>query len=155
MKKRTGTTYTRLAQEVKKGDRVLLSDGLIGMRVTEVNGIDVVCEVLNAGVLKPRQGINLPGVKMGIGALTEKDTVDLKFGLKNGVDWVALSFVRSANDVKELKQVIAHFAAENTIDPVKLPKVMAKIEKPEAMDNLNGIFSFYLVIFQIELLFIF
>eukprot|EP00160_Parvularia_atlantis_P019774 Unigene7906_Nuclearia_a/m.24272 Unigene7906_Nuclearia_a/g.24272 ORF Unigene7906_Nuclearia_a/g.24272 Unigene7906_Nuclearia_a/m.24272 type:complete len:502 (+) Unigene7906_Nuclearia_a:118-1623(+) len=139
--RRTGTTYTRLAQEVKKGDRILLSDGLIAMAVREVNGIDVVCEVLNGGTLKPRQGINLPGVKMGIGALTDKDKVDLRFGLEHGMDWVALSFVRSADDVRQLRQEISSNARELGLAAPRLPRVMAKIEKPEALDALEEILN--------------
>ena len=89
------TTFQGLAQEVRPGSRILLSDGLIELRVTQVRGSEVECEVVNGGLLAEHQGINLPGAALSIPALTGKDRADLEFGLKHGVDMVALSFVRS------------------------------------------------------------
>ena len=101
------TTFQGLAQEVRAGSRILLSDGLIELRVIQVRGDDVECEVVNGGQLAEHQGINLPGAALSIPALTAKDRADLEFGLKHGVDMVALSFVRSAADVRSVKQIIA------------------------------------------------
>jgi len=93
------TTYPNLARDVVPGARVLLSDGLIELRVRAIRGDDVECEVLNGGLLGEHQGINLPGTAVSAPSLTEKDQKDLRFGLKHGVDVVALSFVRTAEDV--------------------------------------------------------
>ena len=128
------TTFQGLAQEVRPGSRILLSDGLIELRVTQVRGSDVECEVVNGGMLAEHQGINLPGAALSIPALTGKDRADLEFGLKHGVDMVALSFVRSAADVRSVKEIIA---GENGSD---VP-VIAKLEKPQALKRLEEIFE--------------
>jgi len=125
------TTFPELAREVEAGERVLLSDGLIELRVIRVRGRDVECEVVNGGVLGEHKGINLPGVALSIPALTEKDRADLRFGLKHGVDAVAISFVRSASDVQLAKQMIADQGSD-------VP-VIAKLEKPQALDQLEQI----------------
>jgi len=125
------TTFPDLAREVQAGVRILLSDGLIELRVRVVRGEDVVCDVLNGGVLGEHKGINLPGVALSIPALTNKDRKDLEFGLKHGVDAVALSFVRSASDMRAAKQIIARHGSD-------LP-VIAKLEKPQAIDHLEEI----------------
>jgi pyruvate kinase len=128
---RISTSFPDLARELTPGARVLLSDGLIELRVESVKGKDVVCEVLNGGTLGEHKGINLPGVALSIQALTDKDRKDLEFGLKQGVDAVALSFVRSAADVKTVKEIIADHGSD-------LP-VIAKLEKPQAIDHLEEI----------------
>jgi pyruvate kinase len=125
------TTFPDLAREVQADARILLSDGLIELRVLRVRGDDVECEVVNGGVLGEHKGINLPGVALSIPALTEKDRADLKFGLRHGVDAVAISFVRSANDVQLAKQMIASKGSD-------VP-VIAKLEKPQALDQLEQI----------------
>ncbi len=127
------TTFQGLAQEVKPGDRILLCDGLIELRVARVRGQDVECEVINGGQLGQHQGINLPGIALSIPALTDKDRADLEFGLKHGVDMLAISFVRSAADVREVKEIIASHGAD-------LP-VIAKLEKPQALERLEEIFE--------------
>jgi pyruvate kinase len=127
------TTFSGLARELKKGGRVLLCDGLIELRVTRVRGEDVECEVVNGGTLGEHQGINLPGAALSIPALTEKDRSDLAFGLKHGVDLVALSFVRSATDVRGIKQAMA--------DQGGAVPVIAKLEKPQALEQLEEIFE--------------
>ena len=127
------TTFHGLAKEVRPGSRILLSDGLIELRVTHMRGNDVECKVVNGGMLGEHQGINLPGVALSIPALTEKDRADLEFGLKHGVDIVALSFVRSAQDVRSTKQVIASHGRD-------VP-VIAKLEKPQALEQLERIFE--------------
>src|SRR4029077_11872278 len=120
-----------LAREVEPGTRILLSDGLIELRVGSLRGSDVVCDVLNGGMLGEQQGINLPGVAFSIPALTAKDRKDLEFGVKHGVDMVAISFVRSASDVRTVKQIIARHNSD-------IP-VIAKLEKPQGIDNLEEI----------------
>jgi pyruvate kinase len=127
------TTFQGLAQEVKPDARILLTDGLIELRVARVRGEDVECEVINGGQLGQHQGINLPGIALSIPALTDKDRADLEFGLKHGVDMLAISFVRSAADVREVKEIIASHGAD-------LP-VIAKLEKPQALERLEEIFE--------------
>ncbi|HZC21707.1 MAG TPA: pyruvate kinase [Candidatus Binatia bacterium] len=128
---RISTTFPDLARELAAGARILLSDGLIELRVRSTRGKDVLCEVLNGGLLGEHKGINLPGVALSIPALTEKDRQDLEFGLKHGVDAVALSFVRSAADVTAVKQIVASRGSD-------VP-VIAKLEKPQAIDHLEEI----------------
>src|SRR3954471_3928525 len=125
------TTFKGLADEVKPGTCILLSDGRIELRVTNVIGDDIECQVINGGTLGEHQGINLPGAALSIPALTEKDRKDLEFGLQHGVDAIALSFVRSAADVMEAKQIIAAHKQD-------VP-VIAKLEKPQALDQLEAI----------------
>jgi pyruvate kinase len=128
---RVSTTYTALPHDVQSGDRILLSDGLIELRVLETTDDEVRTEVIFGGELREHQGINLPGVNISAPALTPKDAADLDFGLEQGVDYVALSFVRRAVDIQIIKQRIA--AAS------KATPVIAKIEKPEALDDLAAI----------------
>ena len=127
------TTFQGLAREVAPGSRILLSDGLIEMRVSRVQGENVECEVVNGGQLGEHQGINLPGAALTIPALTEKDRKDLEFGLKHDVDLVAASFVRSGADVREVKQLILGQGSD-------VP-VIAKLEKPQALEQLEEIFE--------------
>jgi pyruvate kinase len=125
------TTFPELAREVGSGARILLSDGLIELRVLRVRGEDVECEVINGGLLGEHKGINLPGIALSIPALTDKDRADLEFGIKHGVDALAISFVRSAADVDEVKQIIASHGSD-------LP-VIAKLEKPQGIERLEEI----------------
>ena len=101
------TTFADLSREVRPGSRILLSDGLIELRVIRIRGEDIECEVVNGGLLTEHQGINLPGTALKIPALSAKDRKDLEFGLNHGVDIVALSFVRSAADIRAVKQVMS------------------------------------------------
>ena len=128
---RVNTTFRPLPHEVKTGDRILLSDGLIELRVERVRGHEVQCHVVNGGILGEHKGINLPGVPLHVPALTEKDRVDLRFALKQGVDYIAVSFVRRAEDVVLAKSLIRR-AKKDT-------PVIAKLEKPEAIENLEEI----------------
>ncbi len=128
---RISTTFPDLAGEVTAGARILLSDGLIELRVRGTRGKDVLCDVINGGMLGEQKGINLPGVALSIPALTEKDRKDLEFGLGHGVDAVALSFVRTASDVTTVKRIIASHGSD-------VP-VIAKLEKPQAIDHLEEI----------------
>lgn len=129
--KKISVSYPRLARDVKKGDVILLEDGTKRLAVKLTKGEDVLCEIIVGGELKPHKGVNLPGAKLSISALTEKDKKDILWGIKNGVDFIALSFVRSAKDILELKSLLEKNKAA-------IP-VIAKIEKREAVDNLGEI----------------
>jgi len=128
---RVATIFRPLPREVKSGDRILLSDGLIELRVEKVSGYEVVCRVVNGGELGEHKGINLPGVKLRVPALTQKDRQDLRFALAHGVDYIAVSFVRRAEDIQLAKTLIRR-ARKDT-------PVIAKLEKPEAIENLEEI----------------
>jgi pyruvate kinase len=125
------TDFAGLAREVEPGARVLLSDGRIELRVRSIRGQDVECEVLNGGMIGEHQGINLPGTAVRIPVLTDKDKRDLQFGLKQGVDAVALSFVRSADDIRTAKSLMREFG--------KSVPIIAKLEKPQAIERLEEI----------------
>jgi pyruvate kinase len=127
---RASTSYSRFAKDVKPGDHVLLADGAVHMRAVKSDGVSVRCEVLSGGEVKDNQGINLPGVQVSSPSLTEKDLADLRFGLNLGVDMVALSFVRSAEDVRQLRQQMEGKAHT---------PIIAKIEKPQAWENIEAI----------------
>ncbi|GAB4189835.1 MAG: pyruvate kinase [Roseiflexaceae bacterium] len=127
------TTYKALPGDVAPGDRILLSDGLIELRVLSTTHDEVLTQVVFGGMLRENQGINLPGVRVSAPAVTEKDAADLEFGLAHDVDYVAISFVRRAADVRDVKQRIA--AAGKSIP------VIVKIEKPEALDDLPAILA--------------
>jgi len=128
---RISTTYDPLPRDVKPGDKILLDDGNLQLRVEAVAGDEVTCRVVDGGVLKSNKGMNLPGVSLSTPALTEKDRRDLAFGIENGVDYVALSFVRQAADVDEVKALIRSLGATTP--------VIAKIEKREAVNDLPSI----------------
>jgi pyruvate kinase len=128
---RIGTTYEPLARDVKSGDTILLDDGNLELRVRECTARGVHCDVIHGGILKSNKGMNLPGVSLSIPALTEKDRADLAFGISLGVDFVALSFVRRAEDLKEAKELIKSLGGDAPL--------IAKIEKREAIENLASI----------------
>ncbi len=128
---RVSTTYKALPQDVHPQDRILLSDGRIALEVVEKTATDVICRVCNGGVLRPKQGINLPGVNISAPSVTRKDIADLEFGLAQDVDYVAISFVRRASDIEQVKKLIAG-SGRNV-------PVIAKIERPEALAVLNDI----------------
>lgn len=132
---RVGTNYPQLPHDAHKGDTILLDDGLIELQVTGTTQTDVLCKVIDGGILKNFKGINLPGARLSIPSLTEKDLSDLEFGLKCGVDFVALSFVRTAQDIRQLKQIIGNRQGDHQPPPL----VCAKLEKPEAIEHLNEI----------------
>jgi pyruvate kinase len=126
------TNYKEFAQDVKAGERVLLDDGKLVMNILSTNGKDTVqCEVVQGGPLSSKKGLNLPNTKVSLPSLSEKDLSDLHFALGHNVDWIGLSFVRTAEDVRALKEII--FTAE------KHAKVVAKIEKPEAVEDIDAI----------------
>jgi pyruvate kinase len=124
-------TYDGLLNDVVIGDRILMDDGLLELRVKSIDSSYVKCVVINGGPLSSHKGINLPGVKVSIPSLTEKDKDDLKFGIERGVDYVALSFVRHASDVTELRRTLEKFGGNQGI--------ISKIEKPEAIDEIDAI----------------
>ncbi|MCK9423992.1 MAG: pyruvate kinase [Bacteroidales bacterium] len=123
--------YPYLAEEAKPGMQVLLADGLFELLVTAIDGNTVQCQVVEGGCLSSRKGVNFPNLNLRLPSLTDKDIRDLEFGLDQGVDWVSLSFVRSAEDVKVLKKMI--------VDKGYFKPVIAKIEKPQAIDHLEEI----------------
>jgi pyruvate kinase len=125
------TTFKTLAREVQPGARVLLSDGLIELRVRSLQGEDVECEVINGGILGEHKGINLPGTIVSVPSLTEKDEKDLEFGLSHGVDMVAVSFIRTAADVQAVRERIHKLRGDVW--------VIAKLEKPQAIEHLEEI----------------
>src|SRR5690242_18434691 len=128
---RVSTTFAPLPREVHRGDRILLSDGLIELRVEQVRDRQVICEVVNGGALGQHKGINLPGLQLRVPALTPKDRADLRFALKHGANYIAVSFVRRPEDVLLAKQLV-RAAGKDT-------PVIAKLEKPEAIENLDAI----------------
>lgn len=125
------TVYQNLPNDVVPGDRILIDDGNLEVVVDSTDGKNVNATVVHGGILKSRKGINLPNTKVSAPSLTEKDTEDLVFGLEQDVDWIALSFVRSADDIVDLRNRIKAAGKEC--------KIVAKIEKPEALENIDSI----------------
>ena len=132
-KERVSTSYKLLAQDVKVGDSIIIDDGNLEVKVTSVQGEDVYTEVIYGGILKSRKGINLPNTVISAPSLTEKDYTDLEYGLGQNLDWVALSFVRKASDIIELQKMIKAKGSYT--------KIIAKIEKPEALENIDEIIA--------------
>lgn len=131
--RRAFVSYPYLAQDAKPGDRILLADGVVILQVQQIKEGEVFCKVEQGGYLKSHQGVNLPGINLRISALTEKDKQDLAFGVAQKVDWVALSFVRKGFDLLELKAELSNLNSD-------IP-VIAKLEKPEALENLEEIMN--------------
>jgi len=134
-KERVGTTYKGLPGDCKPGDRILIDDGKVTVEVVEVKGNDVVTKVIEPGAVSNNKGINLPGVAVSVPALSEKDMDDLRWGLKAGADFIALSFVRSADDIVDVHRIMDEVG-------IRIP-VIAKIEKPQAVANLQGIVNVF------------
>ena len=126
-----GTTFLTLAENLEPGARILLSDGLIELRVDRVSGLDVICEIINGGTLGENKGINLPGIPVKVPSLTDKDEEDLIFAVGEGADAVAVSFVRTALDVRHVKTRLAACNSDAW--------VIAKLEKPQAIEHLDSI----------------
>lgn len=127
------TSYQSLPRDVKFGDMILIDDGKIELKVKEVRDTEVLTEVVYGGPLKSRKGINLPFTKVSAPSLTEKDLKDLEFGLKHNLDWIALSFVRKASDILALREIIDSHKSTS--------RIVAKIEKPEALSNIDEIIA--------------
>lgn len=130
-KSRVSTTYKGLPGDCKAGDLILIDDGKVTVQVIEVKGSDVITKVIEPGIVSNNKGINLPGVSVSVPAMSEKDIEDLRWGLKAGADFIALSFVRSAKDIDDVYKVMDEVGH-------RIP-VIAKIEKPQAVDNLEEI----------------
>ena len=128
---RVGTTYKGLPGDCKVGDHILIDDGKVTVQVTQVSGNDVITTVIEAGVVSNNKGINLPGVAVSVPAMSEKDIEDLRWGLRAGADFIALSFVRDAADIKDVHTIMDE-------EGIRIP-VIAKIEKPQAVANINEI----------------
>ena len=127
-KERVGTTYKGLPGDCKAGDRILIDDGKVTVEVVEVKGNDVVTKCIQPGFVSNNKGINLPGVSVSVPAMSEKDEDDLRWGLRAGADFIALSFVRNAADIKDVHAIMDEVG-------IRVP-VIAKIEKPQAVTNL-------------------
>ena len=125
-------SYKGLANDVKPGDTILIDDGLVGLTVKEINNDDIVCEVQNSGIVKNHKGVNVPGVKVNLPAITEKDRSDIEFGIEQGIDFIAASFVRKVSDVLAIREILE----ANNADHIK---IISKIENQEGVDNLDEI----------------
>ncbi|WP_455538052.1 pyruvate kinase [Terrisporobacter sp.] len=125
-------SYKGLAEDVKKGDLILIDDGLVGLRVEEVIGEEIHCIVENSGIVKNHKGVNVPGVKINLPALTPKDISDIEFGITQGIDFIAASFVRKASDVLAIREVLENNNATDI-------QIISKIENQEGVDNLEEI----------------
>ena len=125
-------TYDKLPRDLQKGSRVLIDDGLIELRVESTTDTDVLCTVINGGVVKSHKGVNLPGIDVNLPSLTEKDVEDLKFGVANGFDIVAASFIRSAADVVKIRQVLEENGGGHI-------HIISKIENQQGVDNIDEI----------------
>jgi len=121
-----------LYKYVKRGGRILINDGMVELRVKEISGTAVICSVIEPGEVQKRKGVNLPGIMLPISSITPKDKKDLIFGIKNGVDIICLSFVRQAKDISDLKTAIKRLTKD-------APVIIAKIEKPEAVRDIENI----------------
>ena len=128
----TSITYAELPQDVEAGNTILIDDGLIGLKVKEIkDGTDIVCDVINGGLLGSRKGVNVPNVRVNLPSITEKDKADIEFGLENGIDFIAASFIRNAEAVEEIKDIIgAHNMHVG---------VISKIENMEGVENIDAI----------------
>ena len=131
-KEKVAVTYEDFAKDLKVGDTVLVDDGLIALEVQEINGNEVVCIAKNSGELGENKGINLPGVSVQLPALSEKDIKDLKFGCENNVDFIAASFIRKAEDVREVRRVLHENGGDRIL-------IISKIENQEGLNNFNEI----------------
>jgi len=123
--------YAGLPSEVRPGEAILLADGALELRVADRNKTDVVCDVVTGGIISSRKGVNLPATRLKISAVTEKDREDIAFAVREKLDYIAVSFVRRAQDVKDARAALAGHAAD-------IP-IISKIEKPEALQALGNI----------------
>ena len=131
-KEKCTVSYKGLINDVKVGDTILIDDGLVGLRVTEIKDQDIICVVENSGIVKNHKGVNLPGVKINLPALTEKDISDIEFGIEQGIDFIAASFVRKASDVLAIREILENNNATHI-------QIISKIENQEGVENLDEI----------------
>jgi pyruvate kinase len=134
--KLVSTTYQQLPQDITIGDTILVDDGKMTFSVESKTDTDVVCRIINGGILSEKKGMNLPGVKVSLPSFTEKDAEDLRFGLANDIDYVALSFVRSERDIRNLREFLVKEAPKGKRIPI-----VAKIERGEAVEDINSIIA--------------
>ncbi|SKA98429.1 pyruvate kinase [Caloramator quimbayensis] len=127
--------YEKLHEDLKAGDRVLINDGLVGLEVEKIEGQDIHCKVLNSGVISSHKNMNIPGVKINLPALTKKDIEDIKFGIEQGIDIIAASFIRKAADVIAIRKVLEDNDGEGIL-------IVSKIENQEGVDNIDDIIKF-------------
>jgi pyruvate kinase len=133
------TTYEPLIDDLRVGDNVMLADGTITLKVAEKNSDSVLCEVIQGGAVRSRQGVNLPGVNLSIKTLQPQDIEHAKWAVSAGIDFLGLSFVRSADDIHELREIMVETVHKNTGLFGEIPHIIAKIEKQEAVDNIEEI----------------
>ncbi|MBB3108264.1 pyruvate kinase [Paenibacillus phyllosphaerae] len=131
-KDRLPVTYTNLPQDVNVGSSILIDDGLIGLTVEEINGTEIKCRIVNSGPVKSKKGVNVPGVHISLPGITEKDANDIVFGIEQGVDFIAASFVRKASDVLEIRELLEKHGASHI-------QIISKIENQQGVDNLDEI----------------
>lgn len=131
-KDRISITYDNLPNDVSIGSTILIDDGLIGLTVTDIKGTEIHCNIVNGGTIKSKRGVNVPGVKITLPGITEKDANDIVFGIEQGVDFIAASFVRKASDVLEIRELLEKHNASHI-------QIISKIENQEGVDNLDEI----------------
>lgn len=129
---RIGVNYPQLNQDVHAGDRILLDDGLIDLTVREVRDSEIVCDIVSGGTIKPRKGVNLPGIHTSLPGVTERDVMHIHFGLEQNIEMIAASFVRKGDDIREIRDILAKNNAEDV-------QIYSKIENAEGMENLDDI----------------
>ena len=129
---RISVTYSNLPRDVAVGSTILIDDGLIGLAVVDVRGTEIECRIVNGGTIKSKKGVNVPGVKISLPGITEKDANDIVFGIEQGVDFIAASFVRKASDVMEIRELLERHNASHI-------QIISKIENQEGVDNLDEI----------------
>jgi len=126
-------TYKDLPKDITNGDKILIDDGLIELEVIDIiNKTDIKCKVLNGGEVKNKKGVNVPGVKINLPAITQKDKEDIEFGIRNGIDFIAASFIRKASDVLAIREILEQNGAEDI-------EIISKIENQEGVDNIDRI----------------
>ncbi|MNW48423.1 Pyruvate kinase [compost metagenome] len=131
-KDRISITYSDLPNDVEVGSTILIDDGLIGLTVVEIQGTEIKCRIVNGGTIKSKKGVNVPGVNISLPGITEKDANDIKFGIEQGIDFIAASFVRKASDVLEIRQLLEQNNAAHI-------QIISKIENQQGIDNLDEI----------------
>lgn len=129
---RISVTYLNLPRDVAVGSTILIDDGLIGLTVVDIRGTEIECRIVNGGTIKSKKGVNVPGVKISLPGITEKDANDIVFGIEQGVDFIAASFVRKASDVMEIRELLERHNASHI-------QIISKIENQEGVDNLDEI----------------
>ena len=127
-KEKCTVSYKELVNDVKVGDTILIDDGLVGLKINEIKGNDIICTVENSGIVKNHKGVNLPGVKINLPALTPKDISDIEFGIEQDIDFIAASFVRKASDVLAIREILE----KNNATHIQL---ISKIENQEGVEN--------------------